>query len=89
MNSLMTPIHPDHRQEVIDEMTDLIQMLQTSEVLTYEDLDQRLSTLTAMVEVWRPTDDLRQTVEAIAVAQSAIKNYVWRHGTNDTEFPSE
>ena len=76
---LMTPIHPDHRQEAIDEMTDLIQMLQTSEVLTYEDLDQRLTALAAMVEVWQPTDELQRTVTAIAIAQSAIKSYVWRH----------
>lgn len=76
---MTTPIHPDHRNEAIDELLDLANQLQTSEALTYQDLDQRLSSLSQMVQIWRPLDDqLEATVQAIATAQTAIKNYVWK-----------
>lgn len=73
----MTPIHPEHRQEAIDELTDLLAMLQTSEILTYEDLDQRVSQLRLQIQIWRPDDtSLADAIAAIDAAQSAIKAHI-------------
>lgn len=73
----MTPIHPDHRQEAIAELEDLARMLRTSEVITYEDLDQRLDQLCRMVATWLPDDQQRQlSLECLGPAQVAIARHI-------------
>jgi|GEM_PF-3954031 len=75
----MTPIHPDHRSEIVEELEDLARMLRTSEVITYEDLSQRLSQVIYLVQLWQPelAADLHR--EGLGPAQQAYYRHAHYH----------
>jgi hypothetical protein len=82
----MTPIAPEHRQESIDELQDLIAMLQASEVITYQDLSQRLLALNHMIQFWQPEDGVhvKDAIAAIELAEATINQFIFGDSQGDT-----